>query len=234
MLLAAGWFTSHSRRIAFPSLVTTTPPMGSSSILSIERGPRHVRTRSATVCRTRTDRQTQRERGAAGRHEQAQRGRTHAQTQGARTLAALMLSSCALRPWFLSVFCSTRTHEGIVAPARQRGPAAQREEGGWVGGGGAAARARPTYGGPAPAPAWLERRHGHVVRGKSPHGLLGRGVGLGKSPPLPRFCFCADGERPLWCYADAARARPCPPFPSALAHPYEQGWLPGAQVQLCT
>jgi hypothetical protein len=183
-----------------------------------------------SVARGQTDRhrERERERGAAGRHEQAQRGRTHVQTQGARTLAALMLSSCALRPWFLSVFCSTRTHEGIVAPARQRGPAAQRE-----GGGGGSPRA-PDIRRTSTGACMARERRGHVVRGKSPHGLLGRGVGLGKSPPLPRFCFCADGERPLWCYADAARARPCPPFPSALAHPYEQGWLPGAQVQLCT
>ncbi len=50
MLLAAGWDTSISRRMALPSLVTAMPPMGSSSILSMERGPRVVRITSATAC----------------------------------------------------------------------------------------------------------------------------------------------------------------------------------------
>jgi hypothetical protein len=51
MDLAAGWATSISLRIAFPSLVITMPPMGSSSILSIERGPNVVRTMSDTACK---------------------------------------------------------------------------------------------------------------------------------------------------------------------------------------
>lgn len=49
MLLAAGWATSISLRIAWPSLVRTMPPMGSSSILSMALGPRHERMISATV-----------------------------------------------------------------------------------------------------------------------------------------------------------------------------------------
>ncbi|RUP43620.1 hypothetical protein BC936DRAFT_136932, partial [Jimgerdemannia flammicorona] len=49
MDLAAGWATSTSRRMALPSLVSRMPPMGSSSILSMERGPRHVRMMSAMV-----------------------------------------------------------------------------------------------------------------------------------------------------------------------------------------
>ena len=47
--LAAGCATSISRKIACPSLVSTIPPMGSSNILSIALGPRHVRTMSATA-----------------------------------------------------------------------------------------------------------------------------------------------------------------------------------------
>jgi hypothetical protein len=49
MLLAAGWATSISRRMAWPSLVRTMPPMGSSSIFSMALGPRHDRMMSATV-----------------------------------------------------------------------------------------------------------------------------------------------------------------------------------------
>lgn len=49
MLLAAGWATSISRRIEFPSLVRTMPPIGSRIILSIALGPRHVRITSDTV-----------------------------------------------------------------------------------------------------------------------------------------------------------------------------------------
>lgn len=49
MLLAAGWETSISRRIAWPSLVRTIPPMGSSSIFSMALGPRHDRMISATL-----------------------------------------------------------------------------------------------------------------------------------------------------------------------------------------
>jgi hypothetical protein len=49
MLLAAGCATSISRRMAWPSLVRTMPPMGSSSILSMALGPRHDRMMSATV-----------------------------------------------------------------------------------------------------------------------------------------------------------------------------------------
>jgi hypothetical protein len=49
MLLAAGCATSISRRMAWPSLVSTMPPMGSSSILSMALGPRHDRMMSATV-----------------------------------------------------------------------------------------------------------------------------------------------------------------------------------------
>mmetsp|Transcript_4469 Transcript_4469/g.8700 ORF Transcript_4469/g.8700 Transcript_4469/m.8700 type:complete len:256 (+) Transcript_4469:1046-1813(+) len=43
MDLAQGWLTSTSRRMQLPSLVRTMPPMGSRSILSMERGPRVVR-----------------------------------------------------------------------------------------------------------------------------------------------------------------------------------------------
>ena len=50
MLLAAGWLTSISRRMALPSLVSTMPPLASSSILSMARGPSVVRTMSATAC----------------------------------------------------------------------------------------------------------------------------------------------------------------------------------------
>eukprot|EP01139_Manchomonas_bermudensis_P000637 Amastigsp_a699_1024.p4 type:complete len:201 gc:universal Amastigsp_a699_1024:1098-1700(+) len=49
MDLAAGCLTSISRRMALPSFVMTMPPMGSRIILSIARGPRQVRTRSATA-----------------------------------------------------------------------------------------------------------------------------------------------------------------------------------------
>ncbi len=49
MLFAAGWATSISRRMAWPSLVSTIPPMGSRSILSIAFGPRHDRIMSATL-----------------------------------------------------------------------------------------------------------------------------------------------------------------------------------------
>lgn len=49
MLLAAGCATSISRRIAWPSLVRTMPPMGSSSIFNIAFGPRHDLMMSATV-----------------------------------------------------------------------------------------------------------------------------------------------------------------------------------------
>mmetsp|Transcript_7409 Transcript_7409/g.12507 ORF Transcript_7409/g.12507 Transcript_7409/m.12507 type:complete len:261 (+) Transcript_7409:1027-1809(+) len=49
MDLAAGWATSTSRRIELPSFVITMPPMGSRSILSIERGPSVVRMISATA-----------------------------------------------------------------------------------------------------------------------------------------------------------------------------------------
>jgi hypothetical protein len=49
MLLAAGCATSISRRIAWPSLVRTMPPMGSSSIFNIALGPRHDLMMSATV-----------------------------------------------------------------------------------------------------------------------------------------------------------------------------------------
>mmetsp|Transcript_27544 Transcript_27544/g.82416 ORF Transcript_27544/g.82416 Transcript_27544/m.82416 type:complete len:223 (-) Transcript_27544:165-833(-) len=47
---AAGWDTSTSLKIAFASLVMTMPPMGSSSILSIARGPSVERTMPATAC----------------------------------------------------------------------------------------------------------------------------------------------------------------------------------------
>ena len=49
MLLAAGCATSISRSMAWPSLVRTMPPIGSSSILSIALGPRHDRMISATL-----------------------------------------------------------------------------------------------------------------------------------------------------------------------------------------
>ena len=49
MLFAAGWATSISRRMAWPSFVSTMPPMGSSNIFSIALGPRHDRMMSATV-----------------------------------------------------------------------------------------------------------------------------------------------------------------------------------------
>lgn len=50
MDLAAGWLTSISRRMALPSLVSTMPPLASSSIFSMARGPSVVRTMSATAC----------------------------------------------------------------------------------------------------------------------------------------------------------------------------------------
>lgn len=49
MLLAAGWLTSTSRRMQCPSFVITMPPMGSRSILSMERGPSVVRMMPATA-----------------------------------------------------------------------------------------------------------------------------------------------------------------------------------------
>mmetsp|Transcript_79445 Transcript_79445/g.177656 ORF Transcript_79445/g.177656 Transcript_79445/m.177656 type:complete len:321 (+) Transcript_79445:584-1546(+) len=49
MFLAAGCETSTSLRMALPSLVMTMPPIGSSSILSMARGPSVVRTMPATV-----------------------------------------------------------------------------------------------------------------------------------------------------------------------------------------
>ena len=49
MLFAAGCATSISLRMACPSLVSTMPPMGSSSILSIALGPRQDRMISATL-----------------------------------------------------------------------------------------------------------------------------------------------------------------------------------------
>jgi hypothetical protein len=49
ILFAAGCATSISRRMAWPSLVRTIPPMGSSSIFSMALGPRHDRMISATV-----------------------------------------------------------------------------------------------------------------------------------------------------------------------------------------
>ena len=48
--LAAGWETSISLRIALPSFVSTIPPLASSSILSMARGPSVVLTISATAC----------------------------------------------------------------------------------------------------------------------------------------------------------------------------------------
>lgn len=47
--LAAGWETSTSRKIELPSLVMTMPPIGSRSILSIDRGPSVVRMISDTA-----------------------------------------------------------------------------------------------------------------------------------------------------------------------------------------
>mmetsp|Transcript_23090 Transcript_23090/g.44258 ORF Transcript_23090/g.44258 Transcript_23090/m.44258 type:complete len:208 (-) Transcript_23090:133-756(-) len=49
IFFAAGCDTSISRRIALPSLVITIPPIGSSSILSMARGPSVVRTMPAMV-----------------------------------------------------------------------------------------------------------------------------------------------------------------------------------------
>mmetsp|Transcript_28979 Transcript_28979/g.55507 ORF Transcript_28979/g.55507 Transcript_28979/m.55507 type:complete len:236 (-) Transcript_28979:53-760(-) len=46
---AAGWTTSISRRIAFPSFVSTMPPCASRSIFSMDRGPSVVRMMSATA-----------------------------------------------------------------------------------------------------------------------------------------------------------------------------------------
>ncbi len=46
-ILAAGWSTSISFRMVTPSLVMTTSPRLSTSILSIPRGPRVLRTASA-------------------------------------------------------------------------------------------------------------------------------------------------------------------------------------------
>lgn len=42
--------------MALPSLVSAMPPMGLMSILSMARGPRQVRTMSATACRGRKER----------------------------------------------------------------------------------------------------------------------------------------------------------------------------------
>ena len=50
MFFAAGCATSISRRMALPSFVMTMPPIGSSSILSMDFGPSVVRTMSATAC----------------------------------------------------------------------------------------------------------------------------------------------------------------------------------------
>lgn len=47
--LAAGCYTSISLKMAFPSLVITIPPMGSSNIFSMERGPKVVITISETA-----------------------------------------------------------------------------------------------------------------------------------------------------------------------------------------
>lgn len=63
MLLAAGWETSISRRIACPSFVSTIPPIGSSSIFSMALGPRHDRIMSATLGKP----GDQRKRGMAAR-----------------------------------------------------------------------------------------------------------------------------------------------------------------------
>eukprot|EP00052_Salpingoeca_macrocollata_P024202 m.215650 g.215650 ORF g.215650 m.215650 type:complete len:317 (+) comp22205_c16_seq1:1195-2145(+) len=49
MDLAAGCCTVISRKMALPSLVITMVPIGSISIFSMARGPRHVRITSATV-----------------------------------------------------------------------------------------------------------------------------------------------------------------------------------------
>lgn len=73
MLFAAGWVTSISRKMAFPSLVNTMPPMGSKSIFNIARGPRHVRMMSDTVYRD-------------------------MRSKRPNTLAAEMLDNWALRP----------------------------------------------------------------------------------------------------------------------------------------
>jgi hypothetical protein len=49
IILAAGWSMSISLRMVAPSLVMTTSPMLSTSILSMPFGPRVVRTASATA-----------------------------------------------------------------------------------------------------------------------------------------------------------------------------------------
>merc|ERR1719414_2226403 len=48
-ILAAGFWTVISRKMALPSLVMTIPPIGSISILSMALGPRQVRIKSPTA-----------------------------------------------------------------------------------------------------------------------------------------------------------------------------------------
>jgi hypothetical protein len=95
MLLAAGCDTSISRRMAWPSLVSTMPPMGSSSILSMALGPRHDRMISATLCR-------QGMRVSASGAQQTSDISTRCGEGRAYVLAAAMLDSWALRPVCLS------------------------------------------------------------------------------------------------------------------------------------
>jgi len=49
ILFAAGCATSISRKIAWPSFVSTIPPIGSRSIFNIAFGPRHDLMMSATL-----------------------------------------------------------------------------------------------------------------------------------------------------------------------------------------
>lgn len=87
MLFAAGCDTSISRRMAWPSLVSTMPPMGSNSIFSMALGPRQDRMMSATL------------EGWAVRTESLFGGRSAA-WDGNQThiLAAVMLDNWAFRP----------------------------------------------------------------------------------------------------------------------------------------
>lgn len=105
MLFAAGCDTSTSRKIALPSFVMTMPPMGSRSILSIERGPSVVRTMSDTAC----SRSKAHVRTSASFKRQTQsdpQWSTEVVDARRRTLAASMLPSCAVLPVSRRVFVS--------------------------------------------------------------------------------------------------------------------------------
>lgn len=85
ILFAAGWETSISLRIAWPSFVRTIPPIGSSSIFSMALGPRHDRMMSETL-------EDEPLASARAAHKQE---RTY-------VFAAVMLDNCARRPTCLS------------------------------------------------------------------------------------------------------------------------------------